>query len=149
MLKKILKGFGYLVLALVGLTILGAIVGGKKEGTTASTAPPVHTTPPEPPLHVSASQLFRDYQDNEVSADQKYKGKRLAVTGTVQSIDKDMFDNIVVRLRTPNEFMGAMASLDEKHETLAASLRKGEKVAWICKGGGLVVGSPVLRDCTP
>jgi hypothetical protein len=58
----------------------------------------------------------RNYDDNEVSADQKYKGKRLSVSGSVQSIDKDAFDNIVVKLRTSNEFMAVHASLEDKHE---------------------------------
>lgn len=155
MLKKLFKGLGFLFLGLVGLGILGAMLGEEKEeGSPAAVAPaataaPAAPPPPAPALAVSASELFNDYHDNEVAADQKYKGKRLAVTGTVQSIEKDLFDNIVVRLRTSNEFMGAMASLDSKYEALAASLRKGAKVAWTCKGGGLVVGSPVLRDCAP
>jgi hypothetical protein len=36
---------------------------------------------------VTNSQLFSDYQSNEVSADNKYKGKKLLVTGTVASIE--------------------------------------------------------------
>ena len=98
---------------------------------------------------VSAVQLFRDYDENEVAADQKYKGKRLAVSGTVQSIDKNAFDNITIKLRTVNEFMPVHASSTNKHEQMAAALKKGAKVNWLCDGAGFIIGSPVLRKCVP
>ncbi|KAF3999589.1 hypothetical protein HAV38_04480 [Glaciimonas immobilis] len=100
-------------------------------------------------LSVTVIQLSKDYEVNEVAADQKYKGKKLRVSGSVQSIDKDMFDNIVVRLKATNEFMAAVANLGSEHEALAASLLKGKKVTWHCVGGGLLVGSAVLNDCVP
>ncbi|WP_296223201.1 OB-fold protein [Ralstonia sp. UBA689] len=103
----------------------------------------------EPPLPVKAEALFRAYDDNEVAADQKYKGKSLLVSGTVQSIDKDFTDGIVVKLGAGNPFMPVHAYLDKEHEAVAASLKKGAKVAWVCTGGGRIIGSPVLRKCAP
>jgi hypothetical protein len=34
------------------------------------------------------------------------------------------------------------------NEQVAASLKKGEKVSWVCEGGG-IIGSPILRRCSP
>ena len=54
-----------------------------------------------PPIDINARTLFREYDANEVSADDSYKGKRLRVTGVCQrAIDKDFMDNIIVRLGT-------------------------------------------------
>ncbi|MEK2606062.1 OB-fold protein [Burkholderia arboris] len=100
-------------------------------------------------VSVTASALFTACDKNEVSADQKYKGKALAVGGTVQSIDKDAFDNIVVKLKTSNQFMPVNAYLSKEHEALAASLEKGQKVSWVREGAGRLIGRPILRDCFP
>lgn len=102
----------------------------------------------ERPIEVDAKTLFDEYQANEVAADDRYKGKKLLVRGTVQSVDKDFLDSIIVRLATSNQFMGAMARMEDGEKSQASRLRKGEKVAVLCEGGGIVIGTPSLRDCT-
>ena len=96
---------------------------------------------------MTAEKLFTDYQANEVSADEVYKGKNLLVTGKVSSITKDFLDNIVVSLVTSNQFMSVMATVDDSEKSKAGKLAKGESVSVLCKGGGAVVGSPMLGDC--
>ncbi|WP_302476318.1 OB-fold protein [Pandoraea communis] len=98
-------------------------------------------------MKVSLSKLAEDYEANEVAADIKYKGKLLEITGRVQSIDKDAFDGISIALATSNEFMPARASVDKSLEATAAQLTKGQTITVRCKGGGLLVGSPILRNC--
>lgn len=150
-MKKLFKLFGIVVGLIIVIGIVGAIFGEKPKNTTtaavsdeaASAAPAVK------PISVTASTLFSAYEKNEVAADQQYKGKSLSVSGTVQSIDKDAFDNIVVQLRSSNEFMPVHAYLTKEHESLAASLNKGQKVTWTCEGNGRIIGSPMLKDCTP
>jgi len=162
-MKKVFKWLGILAGGFFVLIVLAAIFGSPKEksaaapqlaeaGSTASARgePVVIEAAPKPvAIEVSALQLYKAYDDNEVAADQRYKGKALAVTGTVLSIDKDAFDNIVVQLRGDNDFMGVHAGLDDEHEALAASLKKGTKVKWKCDGGGRILTSPVLRNCGP
>lgn len=154
-MKKIFK---WLLGIFVALIVIGMFVDKKDAGapgsTSASTASPssgetTEAKPTEPALAVSAGELFKAYNANEVAADQKYKGKTLLISGSVQSIDKDFMDKIVVKLSTSNEFMPVHAQLGKEHEQLAAQLAKGAKVKWSCTGGGLIVGSPILRDCSP
>lgn len=151
----------------VALIIVAGIAGPGKKADTPAMTQQSEATPPaaaastnaasvEKPvapvdaiLAVTVAQLAKDYDANEVAADQKYKGKKLRVSGSVQSIDKDVFDNIVVHLRATNEFIPAMAKLDDKHEALAASLSKGNKIIWQCNGGGKLIGRPVLNNCAP
>ena len=79
--------------------LLGALLACKAGGAKGD----------EKPIAVKATDLVDEYHRNEVAADERYKGKLLTVVGQVAAIEKDAFDNIVVRLKTANPFMGAMA----------------------------------------
>jgi hypothetical protein len=103
--------------------------------------------PPEQAIRLSAIELWDVYHANEVAADNQYKDRLLLVDGTVKSIDKDFMDNIVLHLRSRNEFMGTMAKVEDSEKSRAAALRKGQKVALECRGDGMVMGSPSLRSC--
>ena len=100
-----------------------------------------------PAQNVSAERLFLDYQRNEVSADSMYKGRTLAVTGTVSSINKDFTDSVYLMLETSNEFMGIHANLRGSEVSKASTLSKGSTVTVVCEGNGMIVGSPMLKDC--
>ena len=103
--------------------------------------------PPKPDVTVSALQLFKDYDANEVAADEKYKGKMLLVDGVVTGIDKDFLDNIVIQLKSTNQFMPTRATMEPSEKSQAAKLSKGNKVKVLCKCQGKLVGSPSLDDC--
>lgn len=105
------------------------------------------STPSIPAIHITADKLYADYHANEVSADQKYKGQHLIVSGYVQSIDKDFLDHIVLRISTANEFESVMAQLGKQDENKAAALAIGTPVLVNCTGGAMIVGSPSLEDC--
>lgn len=99
-------------------------------------------------VSVSSAELFNAYQANEVAADNRFKGQKLLVTGTVASIDKDFLGGLVLRLSIPNEFMSTMCSMHKSDASSLAQLSKGESVRVLCTGGGMTIGSPSLRDCT-
>lgn len=154
-MKKVLL----VILALfVGLIILGSLLPDpaktetteSKPVTSADTpdatpAPPVEKPMPAA-LQIAALKLFQDYQSNEVSADQQYKDKTLEVTGTVAGINKNAFGGIYVELRTPNEFMSIQAS--GLPEDVAANLKKGQAITVRCTGNGMIMGTPMLGDCS-
>lgn len=150
-----------------GLALLGvcsyAVGKGKKENdnpsgsssassasrpSSSGTAPAPEPARDEPPLEVDNKKLWADYKANEVAADDVYKGKSLLVSGVVHSIDKGAFGGLVVRLSSQNPFMSTMVRLEATEKDSAAALRKGDKVKVLCTGGGLTVGTPVLRGCT-
>lgn len=140
------------------LMVIGMIVAPPAERssgldwTTPATSAPKAEPPPAPvkpafDKEVDAVTLWKAYDANEVAADNAYKGKKLKVTGKVQSIDKDFMGTVVLRLQSPNEFMATAASIEEEDAGKAATLRKGQQVAVICEGAGLLVGSPQLNEC--
>lgn len=100
-----------------------------------------------PALEVDAMQLYNDYQRNEVSADEKYKGKTLLVTGVVGGINKDYADKAYIKLSTDNMFMSVMARLQAGEVSRASQLSKGQWVVVECVGHGMVAGSPMLSKC--
>lgn len=112
--------------------------------------PSIHTKN-EPPtvnaIGVTSHQLFADYHANEVSADEKYKDKYVAVTGRITKISKDVFDNIVIDLHTPNTFMNTHATIREQDLNTVANLKRRQEVMLLCIGDGLLIGSPVLKEC--
>lgn len=159
---SIFKMVLYGLAGLFVLSLIGSLTGGSSKSSSASSAsiaaesmaadappPPPKTKPQEqPPRAVKAVDLWNAYQENEVAADAAYKGKRLLVTGTVASIDKNVFGGIYVALKSPNEFMNTQANLDDGEESAAAALRKGQSVKLLCTGGTMIVGSPVLDHCS-
>jgi len=123
----------------------------------AATAPP--TTPPPPAvqsIQISAHDLYAAYEQNEIAADQKYKGQALSVTGTVESIDSDMTDDPVVRLSAGNgtwiegTYIPGIGNVDVYGLDVraAAALNKGQSITVDCISGGKTMGDPQLRDCS-
>jgi hypothetical protein len=118
------------------------------ESSQPSTALQSPDAPAQPqPLQVSAVHLWRDYQRNEISADSMYKGKTLAVKGTVVAINKDFLDQAFLLLDTPNEFERVQAHLQKSEVSKASTLSPGVVVTVNCEGGGMTLGSPMLKDC--
>ncbi|MEV5120347.1 hypothetical protein MRBLST12_003350 [Stenotrophomonas indicatrix] len=100
---------------------------------------------PASALEVTATTMFSDYQDNEIAADGKYKGKALLVSGTVDSISSDFMDKPVVQLSAkPFGFVQA----SDLPKDVAASLKKGQKITLACTGNGEVIGFPAVSGCT-
>ena len=95
-------------------------------------------------IDVTATQLFKDYDANEVNADDKYKGKVLRVTGTISTIGKDILDTPYIAFATSNEIMSVQCMFDDTG--ILGSLRKGQKLTVRCKGDGKL-GNVILRGC--
>lgn len=101
-------------------------------------------------VQVTSTDLFHAYEANEVSADDRYKGKKLLVTGTVASIDKGGLtgEAIMVKLATPNQFLAVTASMEDDEKPNAMKLSKGDAVKVLCTGGAMkVIGFIQLGDC--
>jgi tRNA_anti-like/Gram-negative bacterial TonB protein C-terminal len=143
------------LLFFVGFCVFNAV---QKSGSTQKPATTINaweqpskdapTSNAPEPMKVSAMKLFVDYHRNEVAADNVYKGRLLAVEGTVVSINKDFLDKAYVELAALNEFENVQAHLDDGNQSSAAALQRGETVSLLCTGGGMVIGSPMLEKCS-
>lgn len=99
--------------------------------------------------NVSANQLYREYESNEVAADRKYKGKIVVVSGVIRDIGKDILDNAYVVIGGEGFLDGVQCTFEKPDETSLASLSKGQRVT--IKGfvsgkmGNVQVGEAKLR----
>jgi hypothetical protein len=137
---------------IIGLAAIGSqvdqtnITNNSADEAVASSDASAESTAPLP-IAVSATELFRAYENNEASA-QGYFGKRqLLVSGTVDKVTLDFMDDPIVGLRTPNEFMSAQAALAESAKDEAGKFSPGDKVKLLCEDVSEVAGTPMLKDC--
>jgi tRNA_anti-like len=134
---------------LFALFVIGNIFGGGQQKPQSSNSgstdmPEVVEKPAQ--LLVTAGELFKAFEDNEVAAKAKYGNKLLVISGTVSDITLDFLDKPVVSLRTPNPFMSLQASgLDADS---AGALKKGTKVTLVCSEISEVVGTPMASECS-
>ena len=106
-----------------------------------------HSAALEPALAISSFELATAYDNNEAAADAQYKGKKLAVTGIVDSITKDVSDDTVIGLQGTNQFLSVHAEIDPSQEQKAIALSKGTSVTLTCTGAGEIISAPRLEDC--
>lgn len=149
---SVLKG---LLSLAASIAVVGFVCSklGSSDSTSSSPPPAFASSTPSAPreqtkaIEVTAVQLYKDYAENEVSADAQYKGKLLQIDGYVDSIDKDMFDNVTLHLRTGNAFSRVMATLQSSQASAAGELKKRQRVELLCKGGTRIIGSPTGDGC--
>ena len=145
----------------IGLAIFAAVIGSagkydeyaqraqaaQQQGSTQRDAAPAGDRPgtSRNDIEVTSRQLLADYMANEVSADNQYKNKALAVTGRVAAINKDFADEVYVELETAEMFQ--LVQAHGISAQVAAQLQKGQQVTMDCVGNGYLLGTPQLQDC--
>jgi len=103
-------------------------------------------------IAVSAERLLADYKTNEIAADEKYKGHLLEITGTVETIGKDVLDNMYVSLKSGQEFdfRSVQCYFGQRFAARAASLQPGQRITirGRCKGlfGTVGIDDSVFLD---
>ncbi len=107
------------------------------------------TAPAEQPtadydVAVNAGKLIKDFEDNELAADQTYKDKTLKVTGVVDKIDTEIFDdnNYVLDLTNGSQYAFLSVSVHDMSQDELSTIKKGQTVTVIADfddGGDLGV----------
>ena len=124
----------FLCLSLV-LSIL--LIGCAEESTPKPFPPP--PIPSQEFIEISASQLYQEYDNNEVAAKLKYKAKMLKVTGIIQNIGEDILgDPYVVIVGDEDDWWGVQCTYPDTpgYRDLLAKFNTGETVTVTgrCKG---------------
>lgn len=143
-----------ITLALLVLAAIGGILqkqedakkGQAAQATPATASTSAASTPA--PMAVTAPNLFADYEANEVSADEKYKGKTLDVQGRVETIGKDIVDSMYVTLdiNKPMSIGNVQCMFDGGHKAELTQLKKGQKVTLRGEVSGKM-GNVLMRNC--
>lgn len=93
---------------------------------------------------IDAPSLVEIYKQNEVKADNNFKGKTFYVSGIVDDIKKDIMDNIYVTLEGDDVLSSVQCYFDNADE--AANLSKGQQVVFKGKCNGLMM-NVLMKDC--
>jgi hypothetical protein len=98
-------------------------------------------------IEILATKLFSDYEANEISADEKYKNKKIAVTGIIEDIGNDIMDDPYVSLKV-DILQNVNCYFDDENKKVISKLKKGQKITIIgnCKGKSLNI-MVRLSDC--
>lgn len=115
--------------------------------TLRTMRPPTKADPNAPVRSLESATLFAHYAQNEVRADEDYKGKRLLVSGTVKRVGKDITDTPYVSFESKGEVFSVQCMFsDAKQAAKLRDISPGKKlsVSGVCEGK---LGNVILSDC--
>ena len=101
-----------------------------------------------PDYVLSADTLYKAYDQNSVAADAKYEGKIVKVSGTIQSIGKDITDTAYLVIGGSGFLDGVQCMLPGGQESSVANVSKGQYVTLKGKVSGEIMGNVIVRNCS-
>ena len=138
---------------LILTTVISIATNSSPETHAASAQPAEASVPvvptPSPVEAISADALFSAYDQNEVEADQTYKGRTMTINGRVGSINKDFTNSVYIILpSSQNMFEGVHAEIVDTEAAKSAQLRKGQRISLTCEVEGKVVMDVIAKNCS-
>jgi hypothetical protein len=114
----------------------------KSQGATSKSAEKVISVK-------NITDILSAYKNNEVRADNIYKGKIIKVTGIVDSIKKDIMDDLYVTIGTGARFEipQVQAFFGDSQNSKLSNLNSGENVTVVCRVSGLMM-NVIVKDCS-
>ena len=97
-----------------------------------------------PVLTVNSKNLYNDYNNNEIAADDKYKGKIIQVKGTIRDIGNDIMDEAYVTL-IGDEFFGDVQCFFSDKSYLI-DVKKGQNINVVGYCDGLFI-NVIMKNC--
>ncbi|RMD73561.1 MAG: hypothetical protein D6818_04545 [Bacteroidetes bacterium] len=99
-----------------------------------------------PAFKLTATELFSEYDTDESTANEKYLGKVIEVSGTVRSVERGEEGRIAVTLESGHPMFGVVCELDELSEPRRTEFDEGEQVTFRCVCTGKLM-DVVLNRC--
>lgn len=147
--KSGLPWWAWLVIIVGGGFYVTAILSDVFDSFSTSTTEQTETQQVKTIVSVTAYDLAAAYKSNEVAADEKYKGKTLRITGTIDSIGKDIIDTPYVTLKgEPGDYSmeDVQCMFAEDDIATLSKLSKGTTITIIGTGGDYLTNAQ-LDNC--
>lgn len=140
------KFIAIVIVAIIIIAALGSSGDDEGNNSASNSASNLPTGTPKPVLKVTANELYKAYDSNEVKADNTYKGKDLEIAGTISDIGKDILDDIYITIETDDIIFSIQCYFTEEYESKVADLEKGQKITiqGVCDGK---LGNVLIKDC--
>lgn len=102
----------------------------------------------EKAIQVNIKNILSEYKNNEVNADNKFKGKLIQTNGVIGDIKKDILGNLYITLGTNSQFEipKIQAFFEDSQNNQLAKLNKGETLTVICRIEGLMMNI-LAKEC--
>jgi hypothetical protein len=143
--KWYLRWWAFVLYFIIIIILINASSGNKNPQPPQSES---NNTEQETLIKISAVKLSEEYDANSVSADAKYKGKRVEISGTIKDIGKDILNTPYVMLDgSRNVFFGVQCMFPRTDEPKLVNLSKGQSITLTGKVSGEIIGNVILDDC--
>lgn len=145
-----------IVSIIIGIVIIANIFGEDSTNDVPTSAQPAATSSEtqsskassktEEIIDVDYNVLYDEYKENEIAADQKYKGKKLKLTGQISRIGQDIINTpyIIIEVKT---FDGIRLDFKSSEKEKLANLSTGQTITVIGKCKGKIILDVNLEDC--
>ncbi|MFA8450332.1 MAG: hypothetical protein ACEPOW_06540 [Bacteroidales bacterium] len=96
-------------------------------------------------INTTAIQIIKEYSENEVAADLKFKGKRISISGTIGNLSRDILNNVYICLKgRDKDFRSVQCYIADAE--LVSRLKKGETVTVVGTCEGMMMNI-LIKNC--
>ncbi|WP_058913348.1 OB-fold protein [Entomohabitans teleogrylli] len=95
---------------------------------------------------INASKIISVYHNNEMAGDKQFKGKPVRIKTIASAIKTDFSGDAYIVANGRNSYESVMLKID-KDDDRNLKINKGNKVDFVCFGGGMIMNTPVLNSC--
>ena len=74
-------------------------------------------------IKVSTDKLFKDYNENEIKADNIYRNKKIVLSGVISSINRGIGEQYFVDFVSPKSFSSISAFFDDEYKEKLSKLK--------------------------
>ncbi len=147
------KGYSTLarVVSFSWLVVTLALIGTQDREPTPRTSTTSTATEEqaEQIISVGIGDILSSYENNEIAADNKFKGKLVRVAGIISNVKKDILGSLYVTLGTGAQFQipEVQAFFGDSQSGQLGQLRKGQTLTVVCRVDGLMM-NVLAKDCT-
>lgn len=100
-------------------------------------------------IKTSTSELFKSYHENEISADDIYRNKKVIFSGIIADINRGIGEQYFIRFVLPDQFSSISAFFYTEYKEELAKLKRNQQYQVFCTCDGMSMGSPTLKQCKP
>jgi hypothetical protein len=98
----------------------------------------------------NADTIQREYEKNEVFADNKYHNKRIIIDGIVKKVRKDFMNNILIDLKGgSNMFINPSAYINNNFIDWVSQVKVDTHVYLVCSNSKAIATKVMLSNCIP
>lgn len=125
----------------LGLIILGALGFFMGRNGREATQAQKSIEKPIEIISITSEQLYKEYEANEIAADQKYKNRAVKVSGTLRSIGKTIGDKPYLNLSTGafSHQVMVLFPADQYNDKLA-TFKRGDRIELTGTCTGMTLG---------